>query len=483
VDRLVRVTTGIEGLDAVLRGGLVRGCSYIIQGRPGAGKTILANQICFHHARTGAGRVLYVTILAESHAHLLQNLSTLSFYDPGLMPEGIYFISGYAVMRDSGLDGLVRLLREEIARAGATMLVLDGLLNVRETAQSGFDLKVFLQQLQGHAEFSGCTTLLLTSAGLDEVAPEHTMVDGVLALSDDLIGVRAIRTISVRKFRGAPHLRGLHQFDILDQGIVVYPRLESLPSVLPTSHTHIPPARTRSGIADLDAMLGGGLPSPSMTLLVGPSGTGKTAFALQFLAQSNREEPGLFFGFYETPPRLESRAAALGFDLSTLVRDGHAEILWQAGTENFLDGLAHRLLTTVRRRKVKRLVIDGFGGFERASVQPSRIEAFFVALSNELRALGVSTLMTWEQREIISPELRPPLSEIFSASENLLLLRYREQKTRMLRILSILKVRDSQFDPGMREVQITDRGILLTDSLREAVNSVTGISTSGAPTT
>jgi circadian clock protein KaiC len=73
-----RVTSGIAGLDTVLLGGVFEGGIYIVQGSPGAGKTILTSQICCHHA-AGGGIALFVTLLAENHARLIANLRTLSF--------------------------------------------------------------------------------------------------------------------------------------------------------------------------------------------------------------------------------------------------------------------------------------------------------------------------------------------------------------------------------------------------------------------
>ncbi len=467
-----RVETGIEGLDRVLKGGLIRSRTYILQGRPGAGKTILANHICFHHAKSG-GTVLYVTLLAESHARLIGNLSELDFFDAGLVPSGVSYISGHMALRDGGLDGLVGLLRDEIGRMGTTLLVLDGLLNVRESAPSDLDLKVFLQQLQTHGEFANCTVLLLTSANLGEVAPEHTMVDGVIALSDDVVGARAVRTLSVSKFRGGAHLRGLHQFQIQQRGIVVHPRFEAefaTPSVPDGPGIE----RTVSGVPDLDAMIGGGLPARALTLAMGPSGTGKTTLALQFIASSSAEEPGLFFGFYETQPRLETKAASIGLDLSGLFRSGALEMLWQPPTENLLDGLAHRLREAVLRRGVKRLVIDGFSGFQRAAGHPDRIEPFFTALSNELRALGVTTFATWELREMIGPVVYSPAPEFSSIVENLILMRFVEYRAQMRRLISILKMRDSQFDARIREFQITSGGIVLADTFDRSEDLTTG---------
>ena len=102
----------MPGLDAILRGGFLKDGIYIIQGSPGAGKTILANQICFHHASNG-GRVLYVTLLAEIHARMLQHIGQLGFFDANLIPSRIFLISAFRILEEHGLAGLLDLLRRE----------------------------------------------------------------------------------------------------------------------------------------------------------------------------------------------------------------------------------------------------------------------------------------------------------------------------------------------------------------------------------
>ena len=84
----------------------------IVQGRPGTGKTILANQMCFHHARSG-GRALYVTLLAESHARMLMHLGSLEFFDQGVIPDQVYYVSAFTVLEADGLRGLLTLLRRD----------------------------------------------------------------------------------------------------------------------------------------------------------------------------------------------------------------------------------------------------------------------------------------------------------------------------------------------------------------------------------
>ena len=110
MEQLKRLESGIEGLDSLLKGGLVAGASYIVQGRPGSGKTILANQLGFNHVRNG-GRVLVATLLAESHERLFQYLSTLSFFDASKIGNEIQFVSAFDTLENEGLDEVVKLLR------------------------------------------------------------------------------------------------------------------------------------------------------------------------------------------------------------------------------------------------------------------------------------------------------------------------------------------------------------------------------------
>ena len=120
---------------------------------------------------------------------------------------------------------------------------------------------------------------------------------------------------------------------------------------------------------------GGGLPEATVTGVLGPSGIGKTTLGLHFVCASGAAEPGLLFGFYETPSRLLQQATRLGLDLEGAVGRGEVEILWQPMGENVQDALAHRLLDAVERRGVRRLFLDGLGGFMEASVEPGRIAA------------------------------------------------------------------------------------------------------------
>ena len=454
-----RVRSLVPGLDAVLRGGFLRGGLYMVQGPPGAGKTILASQLLYGHAAEGS-RTLFITVLGENHGRMMAHLRSMRFFDEALIPDGVAYISGYGVLEDDGLKGLSTLMRREVLARGATLLVLDGMNSIQTAVGAEPEIKRFTHELQTLASSTDCTMFLLTSTVGETSAPEHTMVDGLIELRQRFEGSRNESQLIVRKLRGSDYLKGEHAYRITREGVVVFPRVEALLAT-PTLRGPPPETRVSSGIASLDAMFGGGIPAATMTGLVGPSGAGKTTLGLHFLLGSNADEPGLLFGCYEPPERLRFKAATIGLDLAAAEQRGDVEILWHPVGEHILDELAHHLLDAVRRRGVKRLVIDGVSGFQQAALEPERIVRFWSALSNELRALGVTTLHTLELQELAGPNLRVPVSGTASLSEVMVLVRYVELRSRLYRLISLFKVREGAFDPTIREFTITDAGIVV----------------------
>jgi len=455
---LRRIATGISGLDEILHGGLLEGGVYIVQGSPGAGKTILGNEFCFRHTRSG-GRAAYVTLLAEMHTRMLQHLRPMSFFNEAVIPGALYYVSAFQILEDSGLQGLIDLLRREIKNHSSTLLIIDGLVAAEESAHSGGEFKKFIHQIQAHASAYDCTVLLLTSGSGGPVRAEHTMVDGVLELEDHLLQFRTERTLQVRKFRGSSFMRGRHPFRITNDGIRLFPRIESTFSDQTRLCVPALGEKLSIGIRGLDEMLGGGLPACSATGIVGASGVGKTTAGLHFLSMCNANEPGLCFGFFETPDALRLKARTLGLPLEESLERGHVELLWQAHKENILDELAYQLLTNIRRRKVKRVFIDGLNGFIESASHPDRIGRFFGALTNELNALNATTVFTMESRDVVGGALQVPVSGISALVQNLIFLRFVEYRSDLLRLVSVGKVRDSDHDPRLREFVITSQGM------------------------
>lgn len=482
-----KIGTGSPGLDAVLAGGLFRGDTYLLVGPPGAGKTILSNQLCF--AQAAAGRhTLFISLLAETPEQLLGQIRDLSFFRERAVGATVTYLSAYSVLETDGLDGLRTFLWQVIRDTQATLLVLDGLAVAQEAATSLLAYKRFLHHCNVYTRAAGCTTIFLSQIHAGASPPDYTLVDCVIELDMHWVGTRTVRELRVVKQRGGPFLEGPHAYAIGDDGLTVFPRTEALYAA-PPERSIDDAVRRPFGIASLDAMLGSGLVAGTSTMLLGTPGAGKTLLGLTFLAEGARQgQPGLYFGFFETPPRLTSLGDEIGLSLSDRVATGLLELLWQPALENVLDRLANRLLTAVAARAVQRLFIDGFEGFQEASVDPERIGRFLAALTNELRARGVTSVISTELRTWLGPAVEAPVSGLAAVAENVLFLRHVELGARLYRLISILKQRGSGYDASIRQLTISASGIDVAASFGSAEAILTGVarvpsgSGTGAPT-
>jgi circadian clock protein KaiC len=385
--RAIRLPTRVPGLDTVMEGGLFVGAVYMVMGNPGAGKTILGNQICFEHVRTG-GKALYITLLTETHARLVSSLRDMKFFDPSVLANGLSYLSGYQALETEGLDGLLGFIRRAVRDHQTTILVIDGLVATAAANHSNVALKKFIHELQIFVELMGCTTMLLTGAGSGETHyAEQTMADGLIRLSARRVGMRTVRQLEVLKHRGGPMLLGWHSFEISNLGISVYPRTEAVVG----RETAAYPQRVTltTGIASLDEVLGGGLLSASSTFVLGAPGSGRTSIGLHFLdAGARAGEAGLYFGFFEQPEWGRSKAQRMSLQFDEHVRRGIVEILWRPPLEQLADALSQAILEAVERRNVRRLFLDGLAGLREGIVYPDRIRAFITAWLNELQAKG-----------------------------------------------------------------------------------------------
>lgn len=479
-----RLVTNVPRLDFITKGGLIQGSSYAIIGPPGSGKTVLANQIAFQHVRNG-GKAIYVTLLSESHGRMLENLSQMKFFDGSIIPEKLQYLSAYRELEKDGLKGLLELVRKNAQHHGASLLIIDGMDAARELSRTDLTFKRFLQDLQTFCSILGCTTLLLAPHHAGEIHPENTAVDGIFELSLWLHGPRAVRELIAVKFRGGPSLLGRHEVEISDQGMVIHPRTE-VQFAHPAAQGREDRIRMPFGIPRLDDAMQGGLLSGSTTLLLGAPGTGKTLLGLRFLLEGARAgQPGFYFGFFETPPRLIEKALGTGMhDFKKYVDEGLIEIQWQPPLEHNMDALAERLLERIDERKVDRLrlFIDGVAGFRSAAVYPDRLGRFFSALTHQLRMMDVTTLYS-DETPLFSPGVDMPQPEAASTVENVILLRYVELRSQLYRLLSIMKMRESAYDSSIREFSISENGITVAETFESAESILTGHArlTSGTP--
>lgn len=456
-----RAATGVPGLDTVLHGGFFPGSVHIVQGPPGAGKTVLANQVAFHYAARGE-RCLYITVMAESHDRLMLQLQGFSFFDAAKVPNWIYYESAYHTLDTEGAHALVRMVMEDQKQRGASLLVLDGLFAVAEHLESERAFRGFVNDLSALAHLAGMTVLLLTNSRRGSDAPEYTTADGWIELSIREKAYRTFRDLQVYKYRLSDFVAGRHMMTISRDGIRVLPRLETSEGQRQRSDRRTP-GRLSLGIEALDQMLRGGVVEGSTTLFVGPTGAGKTSFGLHYLSQCTPEAPGLLFGFYENADDICEKGATLGIDIERLMRSGALEIFWQPPTENFLDSLGYAILAAVRARGVRRLFVDSVDGFAQSAVYPERLGRFLTALSNALHAEGVTSLFTLEVAELMGGEMRVQFTAISATAQNIVLLRYADPGGETRRKLSIIKTRHSGFDPAIREFAITEDGIRIAD--------------------
>ena len=327
-------------------------------------------------------------------------------------------------------------------------------------AETDVALKEFIVELQALGTMTGCTTVLLANMTSEDAnGPEHTMVDGLIELAFERSHRSTLRTFEVMKFRGSNHLLGRHELAISTEGVVIHPRIEDVldGSARPAVASD---QRVTTGAAELDQMLGGGLLAGTTTVVLGFTGSGKTTLGLQFLdAGARAGEPGLYFGFYESPSRLFLGARQVGLDLEKHEKAGLFTNLWQPPYECGLDSLADRLLAHIAERGIKRLVVDGLDGIRQAATVPGRTIRFFTALSNELRRLGVTTLVNDETRKMNGPEVELRVEGVSALADNIVLLEYVTVGTDLRRLVSIIKARGTAHTAQLREFRLGQGGL------------------------
>jgi len=459
-DRRVWLETGVPGLDTILSGGLLQGGLYVVEGHAGTGKTILGFQCGLTYARRG-DRVVVVTLLSESHGRLIDHLRGFDFFDGAVIARSFLLLSGYGAAKE-GLTPLLHLLAQTLMQEKPRLLVIDGFSGVRAFAEGEDGYADFLMALSALVAAAACTALLLCTLGGPVHQVQQALVDGIVELSTTPFGVRRIRELEVHKFRGADPIAGRHAFQIAKSGIHAYPRFEAV-KTRRTPTAKVWHQKLAFGLTPLDEMLRGGLMDGSATSLLGSPGVGKTSLALKFLEEGLRHgERAMYLGFYEQPSRLLAKAAAVGIALDGFVDSGELLIDWRVPLEVLLDEVIERLLEGIEQHQPKRLVLDGISGLRETTVHTDRNQPFTAALLNELKARHVTTLITEELPLFFEGvSSMPSISAAFV--ENIVYLRYVEHPTAVSRVLSLIKVRDGDHDPGIRAFSVSSKGFVVDE--------------------
>jgi circadian clock protein KaiC len=468
-----RLTTGVTGLDLVVGGGLPEGGLLFLGGPPGAGKTLLSEQIAFHQASEGHSSLI-VTALSEPHDKMIRHAEGFRWFDWSRVGREVEFLSLYQTIQDEGLSGAMDLILRTVHERQATLLVFDGFRGLRDIGGDELSVRRFVFELGGKLGLLGATCLLVGEYVRDgmEHYPELAIADGIVMLSNDVVGVSHQRWLEVVKLRGTDFLTGRHRFEIGPDGIVVFPRQASL--VREAEYT-IGAERLAIGVPGLDAMIGGGLRAHSVSLLLGTPGTGKTLLALHFLAQSARQgERAIMVTFHESPAHLRAQAEGLGLVEPELFDSGMIQIMHEVPVELNVDRVAASIRAELERGGVRRLAIDSLTNFEYAL--DAAIQAdYLTALTTYLRTQRVTTLLVKEIAELAGAPLTLAGLTVSVTVDNILLLRHVELDGQLERVVSVIKIRDSDFDTTVRRYRIGPDGVTIGEPMRGVEGVLMGL--------
>jgi circadian clock protein KaiC len=452
-----RLGTGVPGLDEVLGGGLPEFSFNLIAGPPGSGKTTLAHQIMFALA-TPERPALYFTVLGEPPLKMLRYQQQFDFFDSERVNVSIRFINLADVTATGDLANVLSRIVAEVETHGPGAVFVDSfrsLIASHGDDRGSMGLQLFIQRL-GLLMTSWQATTFLIGEYLTEIDPHpvFTVADGLIWLRQSLQSNSVVRKMEVVKMRGQRTLPGLHTFRINAAGIQVFAPVSVS---APTEATATPgtDARLRMGVPALDQMMGGGLPRGYSLLVAGPSGSGKSILASAFLAEGARSgETGVIAAFEQRPK------AARGRILADLIDADRVGVVDTRAPDLSVDEIAQLLITEIRRLKASRVVIDSLSGFELA-LAPTFRDDFRESLSrlvSSLAATGASVLMTSELEDRYTDLRFSPYGTAFM-TDAIIVQRYIEVNSRLLRVLAVVKLRGSDHSNELRLFHIDVDGI------------------------
>lgn len=448
-----RLPSGVEGLDRILCGGFVNPSSYLIAGGPGTGKTVLSSQTAFGLARRGE-ETFFVSVLTEPYSHLIRNLSGLSFFEETAINRQITFVSAFAILESQGLPGLEEMIRLSLPGSKARLLVLDNIGMLSGYASTCLEYRAFLQKIIALTTMSGATLIASTDRPFSAQTTEYGAFDGILYLRQRHFGLRTYRTLEVAKARGAFSLGGEHLFEIKEHGLRIYPRVES--GWLGDPPDRVWEETSAWGVEGLELLAGGGVGRGTVTGLVGPTGSGKTAISLAFAAAGLRAgEDVLFLSHHESPARLRQEARNMGLDLDA--GPGKLEIVWRPPREVIQERAVDSFFRHMPTDSHLRLIVDGLDSSRRHSAHPERFGPLWSQLADHLRGHGITTLFTTEETPVQGSAQGAKIP--WSSVENIIDLQYEAEKGQRVTALRIVKARGRTHANYRGLVEISDSGV------------------------
>ena len=474
-----RTATGIEGLDAILGGGLPKNRIYLIEGSPGAGKTTLAMQFLLEGVRRGETG-LYIT-LSETRSELLTvaeshgwSLDGIHIYDLAIPDEDMSSDAQYTLYHPSEVElgETTKAIFDQVERLKPMRIILDSLSEMRLQARDALRYRRQILALKQYFLSQQSTVLLLDDQTLtDSDRVLQSIVHGVLTLTQNSPGYGGThRQLSVVKVRGVKYRSGFHDFCIETGGIIVYPRL-----VAADHHLDFQPDLLSSHVDGVDTLTGGGLHAGTATLILGPAGTGKSTLAAQFAyAAAERGKNVAFFIFDESPNMLLLRTAAVGIDLEKHVRAGRCAIKQVDPAELTPGEFSFLVRQAVEEERAAVVVIDSINGYFQAMPEERFLVAHMHELLSYLGQQGVLTILVLAQQGVVGSSLPVPVDLTYLA-DTVMLLRYFEAAGEVKQAISVVKKRTGNHERTIREFRINRNGIEIGEPLREFQGVLTGV--------
>jgi circadian clock protein KaiC len=450
-----RLSSGSARLDSVLDGGLLLNGINLIMGRPGSGKTILAQQYLFHNA-TVERPALYLSTVSEPLEKILRYGQSLSFFDKSAVGTSVIYEDLGHSLNGDGLSGVLAKLVELLRERRPALMVIDSFKALRAYAPDDGTFRRFLHGLAGHLSASQTTSFWVgeyESAEATE-APEFAVADAIVSLGIEHTSDREIRIFQVLKLRGSGFVSGKHAYRVSNDGIDIFPRLADHKD---GATYDFAVERISSGVSILDNMLADGYWRGASTLVAGPSGAGKTLVALHFIfCGADLGEQGIFATFQENPAQLERIVQGFSWSL----REPKVELMFRPPVDLYLDEWVYELLDLIEQTGAKRVAIDSLGDLRAACGDEIRFREYMYSFLQRCARRNVSVIMTQEVPELFGITR---LSEfgISHVSDNVVLLQFLRGNSEVKRAITVLKTRGSAHDPRIRQFEITSGGLSL----------------------
>jgi len=477
---LGKLSTGVQGLDVLLGGGLSEFSFNLIAGPPGSGKTTLAHQIMFSLA-SNERRALFFTVLGEPPLKMLRYQQQYSFFDMDMVGNCVRYVNLAEDLRTGDFSGVLARLMKEVEDFSPSLVFVDSFRSVAQTARAGnegvADLQHFIQDLGTRMTSWQATTFLIGEYvhGDAEASPIMTVADGMISLTPVHEDNSVVRKMRVVKMRGQAHLGGSHTFRITDDGIRVYPRI--LPPLAADHHQGArvdrDAGRIPTGTPDLDALLHGGLPQGHSLLVSGPSGCGKTILGTRFLQEGARQgEKGVAVSFEKGASRLRNA------ELAALVASGDVQMVESRKIDLTVDELLDEMNEAIDRTGARRVVVDSLSelALYLAPEGRNQLRATVFQMLSSLAKRGVSVLVTMGLDDDFT-QLRFGQADVAYLTDAIVLMRYGESGGQIRRFISVVKVRGSAHSADLREFRIGDEGISIDPVATEYEGVLHGLPT------